>query len=132
MNVFDIMSTNPITIGEGKSLKYALELMRENNIRHLPVLKAGKASGILSERDIRFLEGYERVDLEELSVSDAFTDDLYSVSPDESVKSASKLMFENKIGSLLVKKDQDLVGIITWIDILKYVSNNWVSSSAVF
>ena len=122
MKVEKYMSANPITINSHQSLKYALETMREHNIRHLPVLESGKTCGILSERDIRFLESVEKVDLEDLKVSDAYSDDLIAVEKDSDIKEVCRLMHDDKIGSVVINENDQLCGIFTWIDALKFVA----------
>ncbi|EQC50932.1 CBS domain-containing protein, partial [Bacteriovorax sp. DB6_IX] len=119
MKIESLMSAKPITINSHQTLKFALNTMRENNIRHLPVLENGKVRGVLSERDIRFLESVERVDLNDLKVADAYSDDLFSVEPHADVKVVCQLMHDEKIGSVVVQREQDLLGIFTWIDALK-------------
>jgi CBS domain-containing protein len=48
-----IMTENPVTINPGASIVEATKLMREANIRHLPVVnKEGKPLGMLSLRDV--------------------------------------------------------------------------------
>jgi acetoin utilization protein AcuB len=120
MKVEKYMSKNPVTINSHQSLKYALETMKEHDIRHLPVLERGKTCGILSERDIRFLESVEKVELEGLKVSDAFSDDIYAVTPETDIKEVCKIMHDNKIGSVIVNDNDQLTGIFTWIDALRF------------
>lgn len=122
MKIESLMSAKPITINSHQTLKFALNTMRENNIRHLPVLENGKVRGVLSERDIRFLESVERVDLNDLKVADAYSDDLFSVEPHADVKVVCQLMHDEKIGSVVVQREQDLLGIFTWIDALKFIT----------
>lgn len=49
------------------------------------------------------------------------TQTLLSVSPSTDVRSAAGLMAEKNVGSILVKQDQDYVGILTETDIVKKV-----------
>src|SRR6185436_11544599 len=49
------------------------------------------------------------------------TPNLVSVNPSANVRSAARLMAEKNVGSILVKKDQDYVGILTETDIVKKV-----------
>ena len=54
MNVAKRMKRNPVFVDEGDSMKKAMDLLKEHEIRHLPVLKDGeRLVGILSERDIK-------------------------------------------------------------------------------
>ncbi len=47
------MSENPIVIDENASLSDAINLLKEHKIRRLPVLKKGKLTGIISDRDLK-------------------------------------------------------------------------------
>lgn len=123
MKIESIMSKKPITINSHQTLKYALSTMRDNNIRHLPVMENGKVRGVLSERDIRFLESVERVDLNDLKVVDAYSEDLFAVEPHADIKVVCQLMHDEKIGSVVVQREQELLGIFTWIDALQYIAH---------
>ena len=46
------MSLTPYTIGCGRSIADAHDLMRAHHIRHLPVLDGGRVVGVVSERDL--------------------------------------------------------------------------------
>lgn len=70
--VREIMTPSPITVDVDESMEHCMEFMIEKRIRHLPVLREGKLSGIVSVGDllvnimedqknmIRQLEGYIR------------------------------------------------------------------------
>lgn len=120
--ISEIMSHTPITVNSEQNLKFALERMQEHNIRHLPVLKGGKILGLLSERDIRFLESYEKVDASDLIIEDAFTEGAFNVSPHARVVEVCAEMVEKKLSSALVVDKGELLGIFTWIDALKLIS----------
>jgi len=118
----DVMSPLPITINAEQNLKFALERMQEHNIRHLPVLKGGKILGLLSERDIRFLESYEKVDASELIIEDAFTEGAYTVAPQTKLVEVCADMAAKKYSSALVVNKGELIGIFTWIDALEVIA----------
>ncbi len=53
MQVWQIMSENPITIAPGASIMEAIEKMRDANVRHLPVVNGeNRPVGVVSLRDI--------------------------------------------------------------------------------
>ena len=47
------MSEDVITVGEDVSLEKASKLMKEHSIKHLPVVKNGRLTGIVSDRDLK-------------------------------------------------------------------------------
>ena len=54
MNVAKRMKRNPVFVDEGDSMKKAMDLLKEHEIRHLPVLKDGeRLVGIVSEGGIK-------------------------------------------------------------------------------
>ena len=52
MKVEDVMSANPLTVDVGEFVTHAREIMRENNVQSLPVVKDGKYNGMVTVQDI--------------------------------------------------------------------------------
>lgn len=113
------MSTSVHTIGSEQSLRKAEEVMREYRIRHLPVLEGGQLIGILSDRDIKLVESLKDVDPNEVTVSEACSQDMYTVSPKAPLNEVCAEMALHKYGSVLVIDNKKLVGIFTWVDALQ-------------
>src|SRR5262245_58277645 len=61
----EVMTPQPQTIGLDQTLDVAHRMMRENGIRHLPVLEHGELVGVLTQRDLYFLETIKGVELDE-------------------------------------------------------------------
>ena len=57
------MTTTPHSIGGEQTLETASRMMREHHIRHLPVLHGGKLLGVLTDRDLKFIEAFRDVDV---------------------------------------------------------------------
>lgn len=112
------MTATPHTIGAEQSLKKAHEVMREFKIRHLPVLKAGKLVGVVTDRDLALVETLKDVDPASVPVEDACTPDPYIVSPGAKLNEVCDQMTRHKYGSVLVVDNHKLVGVFTWIDAL--------------
>ncbi len=119
----DFMTISPQTININQSLDFASKKMAELKVRHLPVLNGGELVGVLSDRDIRFVESFEKLDPNELKVEDAYSEGAYSVDQKTSLSLVCKTMSEEKYGCVLVLDDQKLVGIFTWIDALRILGN---------
>jgi CBS domain-containing protein len=135
--VRDVMARQPITVDPEAPLATAIAVMRDKEIRHLPVVDdAGDLVGIITDRDLRSaalgssLAEFLPVDLrravdsaagllQELRVKDAMTWGVVTTRPDASVAEAGAVMFERRIGSLPVRENGKLVGIITERDVLK-------------
>jgi acetoin utilization protein AcuB len=129
MLVRERMSTQPVTIPSDTPISEALRVMRQSQVRRLPVLdKEGKLVGIVSEKDLLYaspspatsLSIYEmHYLLSNLLVTEVMTDKLITVTPDTPLEEAARVMADNKIGGLPVIEGDKLVGIITETDIFK-------------
>jgi acetoin utilization protein AcuB len=128
MNVSKRMMRNPVFVDENDSMKKAMDLLKEREIRHLPVLKDGdKLVGIVSERDIKLASPSPATALEireiyylldKVKVKQIMTRRPYTVSSDSPIEEAALIMREKKIGCLPVVDGGKLVGILTETDIL--------------
>lgn len=117
------MTTSPLTVNGEQTLYFAKQLMQENNIRHLPVLEGGKVIGIISERDIDYIQNFKDVDVEVEKIEDAMTESPVMVEASAHLDEVCKVMATDKIGSVLVQDNKKLVGIFTWIDALNAMNN---------
>jgi len=98
----------------------AQRLMRRHTIRHLPVLNAaGNLLGVVSQRDLYFIESLTDVSPESIPVSEAMQDDVLAVAPHDLLSSVARTMAETRIGCVVVMKDAEVVGIFTTIDALR-------------
>jgi acetoin utilization protein AcuB len=128
MNVAKRMKRNPVFVDEADSMKKAMDLLKEHEIRHLPVLKDGeRLVGILSERDIKQASPSPATALEireiyylldKVKVKQIMTRRPYTVSSSAPIEEAALILREKKIGCLPVVDDGKLVGILTETDII--------------
>ncbi len=127
--VRDIMNSPAITISPDTTLPAATALMREKNIRHLPVVENDRLVGIVSRGDLREAsimaginaDSYElNFMLSQLTISKLMTRKVFTVTPDALIVHAAELMTEHKIAGLPVVDETDtLVGIVTESDLLR-------------
>ena len=117
--VYKYMTPSPHSIGRDQSLAMAHQMMREHKIRHLPVLDAGVLVGLVSERDLLFVETLRDVDPSRVKVEEAMTAEPYFVNVDTPVKDIALAMIEHKYGSAVVVDHGNVVGIFTTIDALR-------------
>lgn len=118
--VREFMTPGPHTIGRTQSLAAASRTMRDNHIRHLPVLDGGKVIGVLSERDLLLIDSLPGVDPAEVRVEEAMVQDVFTVSPDMPVGEAIETMIGRKLGSaIVVYQDDRVLGVFTTVDALR-------------
>ncbi len=120
--VRECMIASPYTIGEDIPLSQATHRMHEFGIRHLPVLKAGKLVGILTDRDIKLALSVHPL-ATDLRVADIMTEDVYVVTPETPLDEATETMFRNKLGCTVVRDDSGrTIGVLTTVDALKVLT----------
>ncbi len=118
MKINFLMIPDPITITENASISEAIELMKINSIRHLPVVSKGKIlKGFLTLSDLK--QGLMPSMLGDVSLTDLIVRNPITVSPDDDIEIAAQLIYKHKIGGMPVVEKNKLVGIITETDILR-------------
>src|SRR5262245_15152268 len=88
------MTSMPHTIGRDILVKTAQSVMREYNIRHLPVQEGGRLVGILSDRDVKLAASLKGA--EDLRVEDVMTESPFAVRPDAPLDEVAFEMAERK------------------------------------
>jgi acetoin utilization protein AcuB len=110
------MTTCPETIGRDQPMSAAHRLMREHRIRHLPVLEAGRIVGVVSDRDLSFIETLRDVDPRKVTVEEAMSPDPYIVAPESALDDVVSTMAARKFGSAIIAEHGKVVGIFTTVD----------------
>jgi acetoin utilization protein AcuB len=127
--VADWMAKDLVTIDEDASIIEAVHLMKEREIRRLPVLKKGKLVGLVTDRMIKeytpskatSLDTWEiHYILSKTPVREAMNHHPYTVTPQDELTAAAQLINEKKLYGLCVVDDNGkLVGILTTTNILE-------------
>jgi acetoin utilization protein AcuB len=110
------MTTTPRTAEGSATLAAAAKIMKEHRIRHLPVMDGERLLGVITDRDIAFVETFDDVDPAELTLDAAMTEEPYTVSPDTPLDEVVKTMAENKWGSAIIVQNNRVVGVFTTVD----------------
>jgi len=118
MKIKSFMIPDPITTTENASIEDAIELMKNNSIRHLPVVSEGKMlKGFVTLADLR--TGLIPSMLAGLTLADLMIKDPIIIDPESDIELAAQLIYKYKIGGIPVVKKGRLVGIITESDLLR-------------
>lgn len=112
------MVKSPYVVEPGSTVSEALEMMRELDIRHLPVVEDEELKGLVSDRDLR--EAAALKVKAPLMVSDVMKTEVYVTEPDTDIREVIRTMVEQKIGStVIVNPNNEILGIFTTTDALE-------------
>jgi acetoin utilization protein AcuB len=112
------MVPNPITVSVQTTVQQAIELMKINSIRHLPVADVHhKLQGLLTLADLK--QALIPSMLGDLTLADMMIKNPLTVGPDDDIEIAAQLIYKHKISGLPVTHQGKLVGILTESDILR-------------
>ncbi|HEY6839333.1 MAG TPA: CBS domain-containing protein [Geobacteraceae bacterium] len=117
------MTTTPITIEKDATVIEAIHLMKEKNVRRLPVMDKGKIAGIVTEKMLADFKPSKATSLDtweihyllsKTPVTEAMNPTPYKVKPDTALPECARLLHDRKLNGVLVVDESDsLVGIFT-------------------
>lgn len=118
ITIAEVMTHAPHTIGRAQKLSEAHDLMRQHHVRHLPVMDDDKLVGLLSQRDLYFVEALGVGDQLVDKVFVAMACEVYQVAPGDLLSDVAREMAVHKYGCAVVVDRRRVVGIFTAIDAL--------------
>jgi CBS domain-containing protein len=142
LKVGDVMETDWPTLGREQTVEDAIKLFAESGISGAPVVEEARLVGIITEGDLIFQdadikapgfldilggviplgnwEEYRRETLKSagVTVGELMTEDVITVSPEDSLSKAATVMAEERIKLLPVAEEGSLRGVVTRMDIL--------------
>ena len=123
------MNPNVITVDADDSMLDATKLLKEHNIRHLPVLEKGKLVGVVTDRDLKRASASDATTLEahellyliaNIKVREIMTKNPITVPYNFTIEEAAEILLQAKISGMpVVDKDGDVIGTITQTDLFK-------------
>ena len=119
MIAMQAMTRNVVCVRGNDSLQVARDLMREWEIRHLPVVENRRLHGVISDRDLLPYLTSGGASSAKILVREAMSRRLITCSPSDSISHIAGLMIDNKIDCIpVVEDDKELVGLITSMDLI--------------
>lgn len=136
--VSEIMTTSLDTAELNDTLESAREKMIRGGFRHLPILSKGRLVGVLSDRDIGGVahalveldagsDVYERYLAQpcgNLLKARFLAGDIVTLLPSDSIENATDLFVRNRLSAIPVVDGNELVGILSYIDVMRAISDS--------
>lgn len=129
MLVRNWMNNKVITVEARDSMQYAMKLMKENDIRMLPVMSTGKLVGVITDRDLKRASASDATTLEiheyiyllsKIKVKDIMAKEPITVPFDYTVEETAQVLLDNKISGVpVVDHRGQVLGVITQTDLFK-------------
>jgi predicted transcriptional regulator len=122
IRVMDLMIQNPVTVKPETPLIKVAQLMRDNSISSVVLIKDNKPYGIVTERDIVWRVNASGLNIESLKAADICSRPVLSIHEEEEINQAIQLMKENNVRRLVIVNTEGVVtGILTSDDISRNV-----------
>jgi CBS domain-containing membrane protein len=129
--VSHIMTENVLTVNKTNSLIEAENIMRENHIRHVPVVSGDELIGMLSLTDLKrisfadnFGNGEGAVDsaiYSMLTIEQIMKRNVKSIEASTTIKEVAEVFSKEEYHALPVVSQGKLMGIVTTTDVIKYL-----------
>lgn len=116
-SIREVMTKDPQTLSQDASVVEAAKLMDQHDIGNIIVVRDSQIWGILTDRDIVVRAIAEGRDPAKTKVGDISSEELTTLSPDETVDRAVELMRERAIRRLPVVEGETPVGIVSLGDL---------------
>ena len=128
MKVSEIMNSELLTVRPDMKVGALEELIADKNVGGIPVVSEdGELRGLISKTDlIRLHARGHNVSSGSTQVWEIMMTDVMTVSPEDDVRDAARIMVENHFHRALVCRGEALVGIVSSFDMMKLVANGSV------
>jgi CBS domain-containing protein len=115
--VWDRMTTQVVTIEPQASIAEAAQRMIQQEMGPLPVVEGDRPVAMVTDRDIIARVVAEGRDPNSVTVQEIATRELVTISPDQDVEEARRLMDEHQLDRILAVEGERLAGIISEADL---------------
>ena len=129
MTARELMTADPLTVTPQASIAEVWDLMREADVRHIPVVQADGLVGMVSDRDLGRVDIARLLNVEGASalrdelatpIVRVMTSPVIAVGPEADISEVIELLIEHKIGAVpVVQETREVLGIISYVDVLR-------------
>jgi len=121
MTIADVMTKSVISVDSSITINEAAKMMEDTKVGAVIVMENNTPVGIVTDRDFAVKVVAHAYQIT-TPVKQIMTSPLFSISSDESVRTAADLMHDRGIRKLPVINDEKVVGIITATDIVNLLA----------
>lgn len=123
MFVEDIMQTNVISLHAADTIAHAVQTMKEQKIRHIPIVDGEQIIGLVTDRDVKealpsSISDAHDPSIQSVPISKIMKTNLIIGHPRDFVEEAALLFYTYEIGCLPIVSNNRLIGILTKTDLL--------------
>lgn len=118
-HIRDVMTANPTTCGRQDSVADAAKVMAKEDVGPVPIVEGDRLVGLVTDRDIVLRVVAEGRDPRQTTLGEIASTDLVTVSPDEDLDHALKLLAQHQVRRLPVVEDDRLVGLVAQADVAR-------------
>lgn len=119
IRIVDAMTTSPVFAKPSDSVYSCVQKMIKENVGSLIIADGKKLIGIITEKDLLTKVLAKQVDIKKTQVSFVMTRDPVTASPDLDLYDAMVLMKNEEIRRLPIVKNSEVIGLLTYKDILR-------------
>ncbi|KGK89698.1 inosine-5'-monophosphate dehydrogenase [Desulfosporosinus sp. HMP52] len=117
MKVRDVMTRQIETVAPSSSVEEIARLMKRNDVGSIPVCEGQKVLGIITDRDIVLKVIADGKNVSSVSAKDIMTSQVITVTSDQDVHEAARIMADNQIRRLPVIEQGRIAGIVALGDL---------------
>ncbi len=121
MTISDIMSKSVLSVDASMTINEAAKMMEDAKVGAVIVMENNLPIGIVTDRDFAIKAVAHAYPISS-PIKQIMSSPLFSISSDDSIRTASDLMHDREIRKLPVIDDDNLVGIVTSTDIVKLLA----------
>jgi CBS domain-containing protein len=116
-SIREVMTADPRTVESGATVAEAAREMRDGDVGSVVVIENGKVAGIITDRDIAVRVVAQGLDPDATKVREAATMPPVTLTVDQSVDDAIRLVREQEIRRIVVVQDDRAAGIVSLGDL---------------